>query len=132
MFWLKSFDVFLIIIHVSLILFFILGWIPKKTREVHFILACIIAISWFVLGLFYGFGYCFLTDIHWRVKMLLQEEDLPISFIKYILDKMTGKNFNELLIDYITLVVFICVFMISILLYAKEKLKNREGRKKSF
>ncbi len=129
MLWLQFLDVFLTIIHGSLILFFILGWISKKTRKVHFILVCIIAISWFVLGLFYGFGYCFLTDIHWRVKMSLQEENLPISFIKYIFDKMTGYDFNELLIDYITLAVFICILMISILLYIKEKFNVRFDKK---
>ncbi len=129
MFWLKFFDIFFTIIHVSLILFFILGWVPKKTRKIHFILAFIIAISWFVLGLFYGFGYCFLTDIHWRVKMSLQEEILPISFIKYILDKITGYDFDELLIDYITLAVFLCVFTISTLLFIKDKYENREDKK---
>lgn len=124
MFWLKFFDVFLIVLHISLILFFILGWVPRKTRKVHFLLTIIIGISWFVLGLFYGFGYCFLTDIHWRVKMALQEKNLPISFIKYILDEITGINFNEVLVDYITLTVFICVLMISTLLYIKDKLES--------
>jgi len=116
----KIIDICLTIFHIGLILFFILGWICKRTRKIHYLLVIIIATSWFVLGLFYGFGYCFLTDIHWRVKMLLNEENLPISFIKYILDKITGKDFNEIWVDYITLAVFICVLIISTFLYIKD------------
>jgi len=127
MFWLKIIDICLKVLHISLILFFILGWIYKRTRKVHYLLVIIIAISWFVLGLFYGFGYCFLTDIHWRVKMLLNEENLPISFIKYVLDKMTGKDFNEVWVDYITLAVFVCVLIISTSLYIRDnRKKNKE------
>ncbi|HOQ32894.1 MAG TPA: DUF2784 domain-containing protein [Candidatus Hydrogenedens sp.] len=127
MFWLKIIDICLTVLHISLILFFILGWIYKRTRKVHYLLVIIIAISWFVLGLFYGFGYCFLTDIHWRVKMLLNEENLPISFIKYVLDKMTGKDFNEVWVDYITLAVFVCVLIISTSLYIRDnRKKNKE------
>ncbi len=124
MFWMKIIDICLTIFHIGLILFFILGWICKRTRKVHYLLVIIIATSWFLLGLFYGFGYCFLTDIHWRVKMLLNEENLPISFIKYILDKITGKDFNEIWVDYITLAVFICVLIISTFLYIKDKRKK--------
>lgn len=120
----KIIDICLTIFHIGLILFFILGWICKRTRKVHYLLVIIIATSWFLLGLFYGFGYCFLTDIHWRVKMLLNEENLPISFIKYILDKITGKDFNEIWVDYITLAVFICVLIISTFLYIKDKRKK--------
>jgi len=127
MFWLKIIDICLTVLHISLILFFILGWIYKRTRKVHYLLVIIITISWFVLGLFYGFGYCFLTDIHWRVKMLLNEENLPISFIKYVLDKMTGKDFNEVWVDYITLAVFVCVLIISTSLYIRDnRKKNKE------
>lgn len=124
MFWMKIIDICLTIFHIGLILFFILGWICKRTRKVHYLLVIIIATSWFILGLFYGFGYCFLTDIHWRVKMLLNEENLPISFIKYVLDKITGKDFNEIWVDYITLAVFICVLIISTFLYIKDKRKK--------
>lgn len=123
MFWIKIIDIFLTIFHISLITFFILGWICKRTRKVHYLLVIIIAISWFILGLFYGFGYCFLTDIHWRVKMILNEENLPISFIKYVLDKITGKDFSEIWVDYMTLAVFVCVLVISTFLYIKD---NRE------
>jgi len=126
MFWVKVIDIFLTILHVGLILFFISGWIFKRTRKIHYILVIIITISWFLLGLFYGFGYCFLTDIHWHIKTLLREENLPISFIKYMLDKITGKDFNEVWVDYVTLTIFICVLIISTFLYIKNKCKKIE------
>ena len=82
--WLKLADIVLIIFHVLLILFIVFGWIPKKTRKAHFFVAIIVALCCFVLGIFFGFGYCPLTDLQWRIKLKLQEEELPFSFIKYL------------------------------------------------
>lgn len=113
MFWLKLTDILLVILHVLLILFIVFGWIPKKTRKIHFFVVIIVALCWFVLGIFFGFGYCPLTDLQWTIKLKLQEEELPFSFIKYLLDNITGYNFDETLIDYVTLFVFVSVLIVS-------------------
>lgn len=113
MFWLKLADILLVILHVLLILFIVFGWIPKKTRKIHFFVVIIVALCWFVLGIFFGFGYCPLTDLQWTIKLKLQEEELPFSFIKYLLDNITGYNFDETLIDYVTLFVFVSVLIVS-------------------
>ncbi len=125
---LRFFDSALAILHISFILFFILGWIPKRTRTVHYFLVILVGVSWFILGLFYGFGYCFLTDIHWRVKMARGEVDLPFSFIKYILDKSLGYNFDKVLIDYVTLAVFISIFFLSTILFIKNYVKKSSAK----
>ncbi len=124
MFCLEIFDVVLTVLHISLILFFIFGWIYRKTRKVHYLLVTVIAISWFVLGLYNGFGYCFLTDFHWRIKKELGEGQLPVSFIKYILDKVTGKSFNDIFVDYLTLTFFIFVFIASTYLYLQDEIRK--------
>ncbi len=113
MFWLKLTDILLVILHVLLILFIVFGWIPKKTRKIHFFVVIIVALCWFILGIFFGFGYCPLTDLQWTIKLKLQEEELPFSFIKYLLDNITGYNFDETLIDYVTLFVFVSVLIVS-------------------
>jgi hypothetical protein len=127
MFWLKLADVSFVVLHILLILFVVFGWIPKRTRKLHFLVVILVALSWFVLGIFFGFGYCPLTDLQWNIKLKLQEEELPFSFIKYLLDNITGYNFNETLIDYVTLFIFVSVFIISTYLnipYIKKQFKK--------
>ncbi|MBT3271653.1 MAG: DUF2784 family protein, partial [Spirochaetales bacterium] len=52
--------------HSCVIIFNLTGWIWRKTRIPHLILIGLTAFSWFVLGIWYGFGYCPSTDWHWR------------------------------------------------------------------
>jgi len=60
-------------------------------------------LSWFVFGIWYGWGYCFLTDWQWQVKEKRGETNLPASFIKYFADKISGKNFDPSFVDNVTL-----------------------------
>lgn len=83
-----------------------LGWIWKKTLKLHLICIVATAFSWLVLGLWYGWGYCFLTDWHWEVKRKLGESDLPASFITYMLEKLTFENVPGTLVDVITGLLF--------------------------
>ena len=99
-------DLFFTILHIAVIGFNLLGWIWEGTRSLHFYCIILTATSWFILGVWYGFGYCFITDLQWQVKEKLGEENLPNSFIKYFADKMSGENINACLIDTLTLVLF--------------------------
>jgi Protein of Unknown function (DUF2784) len=86
-----------------LTLFNLTGWIWKRTRRAHLFTLGLTLISWFVFGFWYGWGYCFLTDWQWQVKEKLGETNLPSSFIKYLADKISGKNFNPSFVDNVTL-----------------------------
>lgn len=96
-------DILFTIVHTGLILFNLTGWIWKRTRRLHLITLVLTAASWGVLGIWYGWGYCPLTDLHWDIKHQLGQTHLPNSFIKYLLDKITGKNWPPRLVDRITL-----------------------------
>ena len=96
-------DIFLTIVHIALTLFNLAGWAWKRTRKIHLITMGLTIASWFILGIWYGWGYCFLTDWHWDVKEKLGERNLPASFIKYYADKLTGKNFDPSLVENVTL-----------------------------
>ncbi|MBA4054816.1 MAG: DUF2784 domain-containing protein, partial [Marivirga sp.] len=74
-------DYFFIVFHVGLIFFNLFGWIHIKLRKWNLITLSLTALSWFALGIFYGFGYCFLTDWHWNVREKLGQ---PIHSNSYI------------------------------------------------
>jgi hypothetical protein len=107
-------DVILTFIHLVIIGFNLLGWIWPETRKAHFICIVATAASWFLLGLWFGMGYCPVTDWQWRVKEQLGEYGLPASFIKYYVDKISGQNVSAGLIDMLTGILFGMAAMLSV------------------
>jgi len=88
-------DVLLTVTHLGIILFNLFGWIPRRTRKAHLVSIVLTAASWFVLGLWYGTGYCPFTDWQWTVKEHLGQKNLPSNFVEYLAEKMTGYDFSH-------------------------------------
>ena len=107
-------DIFFLTIHSLLIVFNLFGWIWKPLRIANLISLLLTLSSWVILGFFYGFGYCPLTDWHWKVLRHLGESDIPASYIKYLADRIFGYNFNPVFVDYCTGSFFTVAFVASI------------------
>lgn len=114
--WYYILDVLLTLLHLVIIGFNLFGWIWKTTRRAHFYVVLATAFSWLVLGIWFGLGYCPLTDWQWQVKESLGEQGLPNSFIKYLVDKVTGLNSNPDWVDTVTAISFAIVTLLSIYL----------------
>ena len=97
---------FFFVFHTLLILFNTFGWIFKKTRKWNLVTLLLTAFSWFVLGIWYGWGYCFCTDWHWMVRRHLGYADMSNSYNQFLLFKLTGVYFSEQLTDTVTAIVF--------------------------
>ncbi len=89
---LQALDVFFVVFHSALILFVLFGWILRPLRTIHLIVVLLTGASWFILGLFYGIGYCPLTDWHWQVLRQLGETGLPPAYVQYILQRSCGST----------------------------------------
>ena len=111
---LQLLDILLTITHLAIIGFNLFGWIWPATRKAHFICILATAASWFILGIWFGMGYCPITDWQWQIKRKLGESNLPASFIKYYADKIAGKNFSSSFIDTITVVCFAVAALLSV------------------
>lgn len=111
---LKILDIALTIIHLVIIGFNLSGWIWPKTRRLHLIVVIITASCWLILGIWYGVGYCPVTDWQWRVKTQLGEHNLPDSFIKYYADKISGRDISSSLIDKVTAICFALAALLSV------------------
>ena len=103
---LRALDWLLIAVHAGVVLAFVFLWIPRRTARLHGWLVLLVAFSWIVIGYFKGFGYCILTDLHWRVKRARGEWPLPGSFLKYAADHLTGSNVPAWLINDVAGAVF--------------------------
>ena len=104
-------DLLLTIFHLSIVVFNLFGWIPKATRKANFITILLTAASWFLLGIWYGMGYCPVTEWQWQVKERLGERNLPSNFIEYIAEKWTGHDFDP---GFVSIMIAVC-FSLSVL-----------------
>ena len=114
-------DKFLIFFHTFFILFNLFGWIWIRTRKLNLISLLTVAFCWLILGFWYGVGYCPLTDLHWHVKSIIGENDVPYSYIKYLVDYYFNTDSNPVVIDYLTAISLVGALMISIYLNFKKK-----------
>jgi hypothetical protein len=107
-------DAFFTILHLVIISFNLFGWIPVRTRKAHLICIALTAASWFLLGLWFGIGYCPITEWQWQVKEKLGETNLPDSFVKYYGDKLTGQNLDPSMVNTVTAVCFALAVVMSV------------------
>ncbi len=107
-------DWLILVFHTSLMFFVLIGWGWRRTRRWHLFVLTLILLSWYGLGIFYGFGYCLCTDWHWQVKEALGETDLPDSYVKYFLDRLTGRGWDARLVNASVVLITLTVFALSL------------------
>ena len=106
-------DWFFVVFHGGFVIFTLIGWAWKRTRHIHLIAVGLIMVSWFGLGVFYGWGYCPFTDWHWQVKRGLGETNLPYSYVKYYFDKLTGSAWDPWTVDAVVVTLGVLAFAMS-------------------
>ena len=104
------------IFHLATIFFCLIGWIFAATRLAHFIWVLLILASWFGLGKHFGFGYCLITDIQWRIKRKYGEIPSTEYYVKYMIDKILDRETNPKVVDTMTTYIFYGIAIISALL----------------
>jgi hypothetical protein len=109
----KAANTFFFIFHIGLIFFNLFGWIPRPTRKWNLITLLLTAFSWFILGIFYGFGYCFLTDWHWQIRDKLGYASDSNSYIHFLLTSLTPISIEERIVDVWTAVFFFLALALS-------------------
>jgi hypothetical protein len=117
-------DKFFFVFHSTLIVFNLLGWIWKKTRLANLVVILLTFLSWFILGIWYGFGYCPSTDWHWLVRKKMGYYDLPSTYTKFLIDSLTGWDVNPELVKILT------VLLLALALFASIWTHVRGWRKK--
>ncbi|ANE51193.1 DUF2784 domain-containing protein [Flavisolibacter tropicus] len=122
--WLQFLNGFFFIFHTAFTLFNITGWWFPATRKWNLITLLLTAFSWFVLGIWYGWGYCLCTDWHWDVRARMGLHDQQQTYIHFLLFQLTGIDFNEKLVDYVTLAIFVLSLLMSIYLNWNDRKRN--------
>ncbi len=119
---------FFFVFHSCLIVFILFGWAWRKTRLVNLVVILLTAFSWFILGIWYGYGYCPSTDWHWRVRLKLGIRDLPGSYTKFLVDSFTGGDVSQRVVDIFTLILLLMAFSFSLALNLRDWRRKRKAR----
>lgn len=117
-------DLGLLAFHSLLVSFNLVGWVWRRTRHLHLFAISATLLSWFGLGVVYGWGYCPLTDWHWQVKRALGETGLPASWVKYYLDRITGVAWDTALVDGLVIGSALAALVLSVVLNVRDR-RNR-------
>ncbi len=107
-------NIFFIIFHTFLILFNLFGWIWKPVRKANLITLSLTGASWFLLGIFYGMGYCPLTDWHYEVLYKIGKTDLPLSYIQYLIETFFKLEVSQSVTDKFTLILYLIALACSV------------------
>ncbi|MFO7940098.1 MAG: DUF2784 domain-containing protein [Bacteroidales bacterium] len=121
----EFFDYFLLVFHALITLFNMVGWAWKNLRKWNLITLSLTGASWFLLGAFKGWGYCPLTDLHWRVLEKLGRTDLPASYIRYTIQRWFSVDVDAVLVEQVTVWSFFLAFALSVALNVKDYRNSR-------
>lgn len=100
--WIIFGDYFFFIFHLVFVVFILFGWMVPSWRKLHLVAILLTLFSWFGLGLFYGWGFCPLTEWHWQILRKAGERDLPFSYVAYLLERSLGLQLADALVDGMT------------------------------
>jgi hypothetical protein len=120
-------DRFFIFFHTGLIAFNLFGWVWKKTRLANLATLTATLLSWTVLGIWRGFGYCPFTDWHWRVRLRLGDTDFPASYIKFLVDTLTGLDVPSGLVNGAAVVLLALALAGSVGTNLRDFVRKRRG-----
>lgn len=110
----KIADLFFIVFHTSLIIFNLFGWIWKPLRKTNLATLLLTGGSWFILGIFFGPGYCPLTDWHFDILLKLGTYPGTDSYIQYIIYRLTGIRLDGSLVNTWTLILYFLALLLSV------------------
>jgi hypothetical protein len=87
--------------HTLLILFNLIGWAFRKTRVAHLVTLSLTLFSWFVMGAYYGWGYCLCADWQFQIRRQLGYVDVETSYLQLLGRQVFGLTFNRSVSDWI-------------------------------
>jgi hypothetical protein len=116
----EALDVAFFVFHTSWIAFTCLGWIWRRTRRWHLAVVSLTVLSWFGLGVRYGWGYCPLTDWHWDVRARLGHVDPP-SYIQLLIREAIGVDVGAIQADTLAVVTLVVVTVGSVVLHRRDR-----------
>jgi Protein of Unknown function (DUF2784) len=113
------------VFHMAIIFFVMFAWIFPALRAAHLVLILLTLGSWFILGRWFGRGYCPVSDWHWKAKAALGEEKPSGTYIHTVLQQLTRRNLSAVTVDKVVVMVTLALAAISLALNLAPLLEAR-------
>ena len=126
--WLQFLNIFFFVFHTLFTLFNMTGWAFKRTRKLHLVTILLTTFSWFILGIWYGWGYCACTDWHWDVRAKMGIQDRSNSYIHFLIHQTTGVDIDPKLVEIGTLIVFLLSFVLTVVLNTRDRKRSKANK----
>ena len=123
----KILNLGLFVLHTSWIAFNCIGWAWRRTRRWQFLTLTLTALSWFGLGIWYGWGYCPFTDWHWQVRARLGYADPP-SYVQLLVGELTGIALSLEAANALAVGTLLLAAVLSIVLNVRDLRRDRRRR----
>ena len=112
------------VFHTAWIAFNCVAWIWRRTRPWQLATVTLTTVSWFGLGVQYGWGYCPCTDWHWQVRARLGYQDPP-SYIQLLVRELTGIDLGPSSANLLALITLVAVAAASVVLSVRDRRGTR-------
>jgi len=122
---LQALDIAFFTFHTVLVLFNLLGWVVPKWRKWNLATLAATAFSWFVMGIWFGWGYCLCTDWHFQIRRRLGYVDDSPTYIHLMIKLITGANLDPNLVQGITATGFIFGLIMSLITNLRDLKSSR-------
>lgn len=120
-------NILFFVVHTVWMIFNCVGWIWRRSRPWHLASLVLTGLSWFGLGIWYGWGYCPCTDWHWQVRERLGYQDPP-SYTELLMEELTGLEVSTPTANLITVSVFAAALVLSVVLNVRDwRRRRRDG-----
>jgi hypothetical protein len=119
-------DVFFVVFHLAVIVFNLFGWIFRPLRKWNLGLLIATGLSWVVLGFFYGFGYCPLTEWHWDVLAHKGDPPSETSYTQYLVNRVFGGSIRSVVADRATLFGYLAALALSVWVNIKNRIQKQK------
>lgn len=120
-------NIFFFVFHTAFMLLNLLGWAWKRTRRLNLYSIFLTYSSWFILGIWFGWGYCACTDYHWQIREQMGIVDNSQSYTHFLILKLTGLNLNQTLVDYGTLAALLLATIASVWLNIRDAKRKKKA-----
>jgi hypothetical protein len=119
-------NILFFIFHTALILFNILGWIPRATRRWHLLTVFVTLFSWLVMGWWKGVGYCICTDWHWQVREAMGIHETANSYLVLLVRNLSGWDPPVSLVNNVAAITFATAIACSLAVNARDWSRRRK------
>jgi hypothetical protein len=119
------------VLHTLLMGFNMVGWAWRCTRVYHLIAILLTTFSWFVLGAYYGWGYCICTDWQFQIRRQLGYHDAGSSYLQLLATELFGISLDRALSDWIAGGVFGFIIVATVVTWVRVWRRRVAGVAKS-